>query len=450
MQVSSFISSFKKITKKIAFPVAVILFVVVLWLTNQFFTWLLLDDVSRYTRVTLHEMYTQENIDVLFIGSSHCYRSLDTEITDEIFGKNTFNAGTSSQQLDGSYALLVEAGKSNDIEQVYLELYYNVVGNVYENRTDLTSTYIISDYMKPSLNKISYLINASTSEYWANSFFPARRNWSKLFESMYVSKNVTKKLQDSYQNYEYPSSSNEYYAGKGYVANTTEIVNNNFSNEGHFASISENAFSEDSLNSLLQIITYCGKNDIELVIYSAPMPEFRLVDVGNYDDYIEQVSALCATYGILYYDFNLCREEYFSFDCSYFKDSDHLNKNGAEVFSELFATFFTGGVNESDLFYESYEEKINTKEPQTYGIIYTIDTTESVKTITLNPVQSGDVTAYYTVLKQAGTEGEYVEILSGTELSDIEVPGDETGQLLIRVYSDAEGACMTNEISFSY
>lgn len=67
---------------------------------GKFFRYLLSDDASSYTRVTFHEMYEQDNIDILFVGSSLCYKGFIPEIFDEKLGLNTFNAGTSGQHLD--------------------------------------------------------------------------------------------------------------------------------------------------------------------------------------------------------------------------------------------------------------------------------------------------------------------------------------------------------------
>lgn len=48
--------------------------------------YILVDDTSSYTRLTMHELYhADSNIDVLFVGSSHVYQSLNPEITDKIF-----------------------------------------------------------------------------------------------------------------------------------------------------------------------------------------------------------------------------------------------------------------------------------------------------------------------------------------------------------------------------
>ena len=57
---------------------------------------ILVDDVHSYTRIMLEELYNcPENIDTLFLGPSHCYKSVDPAIFTEVTGEKAFNAGTS-------------------------------------------------------------------------------------------------------------------------------------------------------------------------------------------------------------------------------------------------------------------------------------------------------------------------------------------------------------------
>ena len=57
---------------------------------------LLVDDVHSYSRVMLQELYADAgNIDTLFLGSSHCYRSVDPAAVDAALGTHSFNAGSS-------------------------------------------------------------------------------------------------------------------------------------------------------------------------------------------------------------------------------------------------------------------------------------------------------------------------------------------------------------------
>lgn len=85
---------------------------------------LLVDDVHSYSRVMLQELYADAgNIDTLFLGSSHCYRSVDPAQVDAALGTHSFNAGSSQQLPDGSYYMLKEAAAQNPLKTVYLEMF---------------------------------------------------------------------------------------------------------------------------------------------------------------------------------------------------------------------------------------------------------------------------------------------------------------------------------------
>ena len=58
---------------------------------------LLVDDVHSYSRAMLQELYADAGkIDTLFLGSSHCYRSVDPDAVDAALGTYSFNAGSST------------------------------------------------------------------------------------------------------------------------------------------------------------------------------------------------------------------------------------------------------------------------------------------------------------------------------------------------------------------
>ena len=71
---------------------------------------LLVVDVHSYSRAMLQELYADAGkIDTLFLGSAHCYRSVDPNAVDAALGTYSFNAGSSQQLPDGSYYMLREA-----------------------------------------------------------------------------------------------------------------------------------------------------------------------------------------------------------------------------------------------------------------------------------------------------------------------------------------------------
>jgi len=149
--------------KKLKQIITIIMALVLFLGCGEVFRYLLIDDTKSYTRLMMHQLYhSDENIDVLFVGSSHVYRSLIPEITDKGLGAYTFNVGTSGQQLDGSLVLIKEAIQSNDVSDIYLEVYYDIATKPeYKERTLMTDVYLISDYMRPSFNKLQYLLQAS-------------------------------------------------------------------------------------------------------------------------------------------------------------------------------------------------------------------------------------------------------------------------------------------------
>lgn len=355
--------------KKYKKLLSVACFCLLMLLINKFLHFILIDDTQSFTRIMMHEMYTQKSdIEVLYLGSSHCYRSLIPEVTDNIFKANTFNAGTSLQQLDTTYAMLVETAKTNALKKVYVELYYGVNGEIFANRTDLTATYLISDYMRPSFNKLQLLVNASSPEHYVNSFILGRRNWEKLFSPSYVIENIRKKLSDSYQNYDYLSIEGDTYCTKGFMANDMCFDgSSNYIYDTVTSGFYDNYISADCKEYIIKIIEFCAKEKIDLTFFSAPMTDFSLISLGNYDNYITQVNNLISEYDIEYYDFNLCKEEYLKLTNDDYIDPQHLNTTGATKFSTVFGEFFTGKLTK-DIFHDSYVEKIENLENPLIGL----------------------------------------------------------------------------------
>ena len=153
----------------------------------------LVDDTNTISRIMLHDLYTEEkNIDVLFCGASHCQLGFNTEVTDDGFGMNTFNAGSSSQGLETSLALIKEAEQYHDLKQVYVDLDYSIV---MRQEPNLESIYIISDYMKPSLRKVSYLLNATSFDYYLNSFMPLHKGRGYTKNPQKILEILKKKIQ---------------------------------------------------------------------------------------------------------------------------------------------------------------------------------------------------------------------------------------------------------------
>lgn len=345
----------------------------------------LVNDTNEWSRAMFHDFYTrEENIDTLFLGSSHVYCGVNPSVIAEKTGGSVFNMATPAQPLNGSYYLLREADKYNDISHVYLELYFGQSTREegkFKEADQLPRNWRNTNYMKPSFNKLSYMLSMSEPSLWYMTFLPARRYWTDSFEPEKIKETVRQKRTAAYADY--------------YVENVLNGVVETYAEDGFYYSehraeggvlydivkpepFSENPMTEEAEAYLRKIIAYCKEEGIELTLYSAPVTDYQASLYGEYDRYVEQVAGIAAEYGLVYYDFNLCREEYLDLtDDGLFRDKGHLNIWGAEVFSSFFADFFeglkSGALSYETCFYPTYAEKLANGKERILGLVIESD-----------------------------------------------------------------------------
>ncbi len=346
--------------------------------------YLYVDDTDEFARYMLHELYEEDdNIDRLYLGSSHVFCGIDPLILDHINGENNFNLSTGTQQLITSYYLLKEADKKHEIDRVYLDLYYNCtaagLGNLHDYQS-IPYSWIVLHQMKPSINKLSYMLNLSNPEYYYLTFLAFTRYKEKLFDLDYVSTVVNAKQSEIWKNYEYRHvarvDDREYVmqnGEKGFRIYHGTPEYGGFYRTDQEAPLSENPITPESLEYLQKIVEYCKEHEIALTWIGCPISDYQLVRNGAYDNFVRQVSELAKEYDIPYYDFNLCRREYLDLSRKeYWADMGHLNTEGADVFTQFLGDFLlaeeAGEDTYRECFYDSYKEKIRDSQEAIYGL----------------------------------------------------------------------------------
>lgn len=344
------------------------------------FNFILVDDAPdpksfmATARLMFHDMYTSKhNIDIAFVGSSHAYVSFVPKIVDEKFGAYSFNAATATQYMDGSFAVIQELCEYHKPRRIFLEMYFAMAnGPEYMERKDLSHTYAISDYMRPSLRKLRYLWNAGNKSHWVNNFFPARRNWRKIFDLNFISSTIKRKRSIEYRNYHWwdrKEGDEFYYVERGFVA-LDKTWKDLWSSWAHGAIGKAVQLNEtnDWYKSLVEIINYCREHEIELALIVAPMPEITIVGAEKYQLYHDFIQDIADRHGLLFADFNYCRPEYFDTnDRNMFWDNNHVNIKGAEMFTNIFCDFINGKIAKEKLFFDTLQDKLDAEEPTVLG-----------------------------------------------------------------------------------
>lgn len=358
-----------KIIKRIVGCLVVIMGII---FTDKLLEYILVDDTQSEVRVVMHEFYQQENIDTLFIGSSLVYCGYDPRILDEVWGENTYIAGTPIQKIDGSYYLLKEALKKNDIKTVYVDTYNRHYIDEPEERTKghMELVYYITDYMKDGWNRYEFLINASGSEHYINSFFVPSRYGNYLLDLERMERIIKVKRRDEYSEYILPD---RFYKGamfaQGQLGNPNLIAK---VDEANYGPIEEQAISNYSLQCLDKMVELCKKEGIRLVLLATPVPHLYIDSVTDYDNYHNYMKEYAKQNNIEFYNFNLCKIDYLNFEKTDFLDMQHLSGVGNEKYSKFFADFMINYSEEEkkNCFYRSVEEKNQDMPLQTFGITY--------------------------------------------------------------------------------
>lgn len=92
-----------------------------------------------YSSVNSFYDLEEDVVDVLFLGSSHCYCSIDNSLLWKNYGIASFSLAISGQDLVSTYHTLVEALKTQEPDVICVEIYYavtggyRVIGNLYRN-----------------------------------------------------------------------------------------------------------------------------------------------------------------------------------------------------------------------------------------------------------------------------------------------------------------------------
>lgn len=362
----------------------IFLFLAVIIGITALMNYLYVDDTDDFSRYMLHDFYEQEeNIDRIYIGSSHVFCGIDPLILDEINEDNNYNLATGNQQLIGSYYLLREADKKHDISHAYIDLYYNCMtegmGNIH-NYNEFPYSWSIINQMKPSLNKFSYMINLSEPRYYYLAFLPFIRYKEQLFQMDYAAGIVNAKRTETWKNYQYyhirQIEGKQFVmknAEKGFLSNYATPESGRFYEEMSELSLKEEPITKEVLEYFVKIIDYCDVHDITLTWINCPISDFQLAGNGGYDNYVNQLKELSVQYNVPYYDFNLCKKEYLDLSLDqYWSDKGHLNTAGSKIFTQFLGEFLKAEENGdsiyADCFHDSYEEKISAAEKDIFGM----------------------------------------------------------------------------------
>lgn len=244
------------------------------------------------------EVDTVENIDILFLGSSHAYRGFDTRIFEK-YGYKTFNLGSSSQT-----PLQTEVLLNRYLEKLNPKIIIFDVNPMIFSMKGEESAY---DLISNDINDI-------------NSFFMTLQlNHTKIFNTFLFATTIDIfKLNKNLK--EETIKNDDTYIKGGYVQKDISYFKIQNEKEDRWIKI------KNQNSAFERIVNKIKSKEIKLILVQAPITLNLKNSYSNnseFDDYVKKFST--------YYNFN----ELLKLDDSlHFFNSHHLNQNGVEIFNE--------------------------------------------------------------------------------------------------------------------
>lgn len=383
-------------------------------------------DYNSLGRIMVHEMHTEDKIDVLLLGDSHLRKAINIPLIEEYSNKKVFSASSSNQEIDTSYALLQECYTFHpELKEVYVSLdyFYTYIGD-FKDRTKMNNIYNISDYLKNKKVKYDFLFNATSPKYYINHVLQFNKD-KVSFNSRKIVLNLQSLITGNYWKYPYPESEDEIYLGKGCCV-SYEKLDSPIIMEADIVSFEEEKISRDYINTINKIIAFCKKNNLKVTFLTIPEELFSIYSIQNYDSFASCLKEQVNNPLFEYYDFNYTKKEFLNLSISDFYDNEHQNYDGSVKTTAFFNQFISSPAEKrQNFFYNSLNEKSLAMEDLFCGIYYELS--ESKDSLIIYPVYNyyKNSTLSFDYYLYANTEK--IPLLLNTESNIVELPESTEG-----------------------
>ena len=279
-------------------------------------------DAETTVLVNSYRQLEQNSIDVLFLGSSQMFRSIDAERLYNEYNINAYNYGASGQWMSITPYYFYEALKTQTPELILLE-----VGCIFNKNSELTAREIAWNYAPTPLTKekIASLeqVLGSRSKAYEHAFFPLlvyHDRWRTLNNAS----NGKNKYDIDYVLH--PEKYNSLYP-RGFVG--LDIVNEqNFNFKNSAVALKE--IPEESKNAIDLIAEECRMRHIDLLFFKSPAPFWTRGDEQSVREFLDERQ-------LTYVDLNNYYDEMALNNHTDFSDQQHLSLSGAEKVTDFLA-----------------------------------------------------------------------------------------------------------------
>jgi hypothetical protein len=285
------------------FKLAVICYIL-FWLLDAGFTYVF--KKGNYTKIQWLDKIHDQNFDFAVHGSSRGYTSLDLKKIHEVTGQTGINISVDGSSITDQYLMLkLFIRNNNKVKRLYLQIdpFSSDTEEVFDFAVPKFFPYLkdpmVFDHFKQfgyqwyAYRYIPFYRYAKYNTLWG--FHEVLNDWFSILPQDF----------DEYGDFYYPDVK---YDGPKKLRDLTFDLNSKF-------------------KFLNQTISYCQKNGIKLILFTAPVADIRIDKA--YADNIKAFKEKMSKSGVEYYNYG----DLYKNDPKFFYNEIHLNKSGTDDFT---------------------------------------------------------------------------------------------------------------------
>lgn len=307
---------------------------------------------NSLNRLKYHDFYNAKDLKIVAVGASGTLEDFDSKVANEILNTATFNMGTASQQMEGTYYQTKEILQNQDVDTIILEIGFPILCR---DVGAIKPIQIMTDYMQGH-NKTEFIMDAIDSSQWLMMFSRVYREHDA--DTQAIINNLKAKASMEYRTYaNYNPIYTNYNNYEQYGYYKAEKLNDGYDffmfseDYGEFDSVNEPIVPEQ-IEYLKKTIFLCKDAGVKIILVTYPRTLFYLQKCGDYDKMHQYIQSLADEYEVSYYDLNLIKE--IDWTDQYLANLDHCSAEGAQLTTRYICRLLQG---EDISFCQSIHEK---------------------------------------------------------------------------------------------
>lgn len=336
-------------------------FLLVICVANMVMSFLL-EPVRGSSGTMWAEYYQEDEIDIAFVGASFSAAAFAPYVVDEVMEINSFNMGTPLQAIGQTLSAVKTLIEDHDVDTIVLGTGFFVFQYETLDKAELTFEMARASKetgMNAVADSLSYIWSEDVrnTEKSINYFFPWIYNHEEI-TGEYIFNNISSKMAAIGDSLSGNGERIPKESLKGFRP-YSGVVDYSKRWEINSYCYYDQSFLEDKVEQFKEILNLCRENEIDIIVVNTPHPAYDVVSCyQTYEESEQEMESICGSYGVDYYNFSLARPELYDPVPEYYYDFEHLNLEGAEVFSKSLCKLLKmrGNGEETEKYFYSVEE----------------------------------------------------------------------------------------------